>query len=708
MTNQLWRTVCGTAAVCVVLWCAYQANGLQRWLLLGSATVCQLAIVPLSLQKTSQKPGRTNLAQTAETTPESPVSQQDDLEVLKQEFIQREQQLQNRERSLTDRWLRYRELFENESASEHDVGVREFDFQHDPKISDKDRAVHQLLEEESRRIYENVRQNAYTVNDSFELKLLTQDVVEVLTRVAQVYSPETEQPLLETSISQLARAVSRMALHLLIVLEQLPVDVKDYNINSMHGWVRKAARSYGAYKTAAPWMSWLSRTAYVGRFVAGANPLTLGAWWAATEIGKRGAGLVVEKTIDRQAIALFHDLIRVVGFEFAGIYGGDFRHRDANWIYGTELTALVSRFPPSHKLLSTALSQVAELPLRNEYDRIYLYRLLAARKQAQPMLADSAMLDRSEREQLTRQIENVYRKFVHGQNETVVESWKEEFEARLDIRLRITSGEQSTSEREDTRLAVDSLISFALLNEEQQDTQLIQTLRSGKLWQRLNSDADRDSLTESVSNALAQSGTDVTFHPPAIDPDGPLVPEFLDDMVLLATHNGVCPEMIEQLVVETGAFFRVESELVRERFDQRYDQMLRRSLDESSPRAHVDGPSMRGILEALGTGTSVAFIYPDATAASPGAASASGYLIGIENDRRIQLQFFAEGRSIWKDEDDVVATRDRGMVIDDCVLTGGTWSAGFSGNIRVPGLLTSRFATYFAPLIKACRVDSTS
>ena len=34
--------------------------------------------------------------------------------------------------------------------------------------------------------------------------------------------------------------------------------------------------------------------------------------------------------IDRQALAVLSGLVRIVGYEVAGIYGGDFRHRDAN------------------------------------------------------------------------------------------------------------------------------------------------------------------------------------------------------------------------------------------------------------------------------------------------------------------------------------------------------------------------------------------
>ena len=79
---------------------------------------------------------------------------------------------------------------------------------------------------------------------------------------------------------------------------------------------------------------------------------------------------------------MLHDMVRVIGYEVASIYGGDVRHRDANWIYGVELAELVSRFPLSRDSLSSALKEVGSVQLLNEYDRIFLYRCLAAHRSA--------------------------------------------------------------------------------------------------------------------------------------------------------------------------------------------------------------------------------------------------------------------------------------------------------------------------------------
>ncbi len=67
-------------------------------------------------------------------------------------------------------------------------------------------------------------------------------------QVAQIYKPDAENPLLETSFEQLARAASRVCLHVLVLLEQLPVNVQQYNISTLYGYFQKAVTGYGCIK----------------------------------------------------------------------------------------------------------------------------------------------------------------------------------------------------------------------------------------------------------------------------------------------------------------------------------------------------------------------------------------------------------------------------------------------------------------------------
>lgn len=98
-------------------------------------------------------------------------------------------------------------------------------------------------------------------------------------KIAQVYQPQLENPLLSTSPEQIARALNRIGLHLLVVMDQLPLDLKSYNIQKTYDTIRHAITTYGAYKKASPYLDWASKGLYLGRMVTSTNPIALGLLW---------------------------------------------------------------------------------------------------------------------------------------------------------------------------------------------------------------------------------------------------------------------------------------------------------------------------------------------------------------------------------------------------------------------------------------------
>jgi hypothetical protein len=112
----------------------------------------------------------------------------------------------------------------------------------------------------------------------------------------------------------------------------------------------------------------------------GMNPIAVGAAWAAGKLTTYGAKAIGERVLQRKALQLLSDFVRVIGFEAAMMYGGDFRHRDANWILGAALVNLeVSRGADLHGR-DAALVKLCNLALRHEFDRIRLVNHLARHK----------------------------------------------------------------------------------------------------------------------------------------------------------------------------------------------------------------------------------------------------------------------------------------------------------------------------------------
>jgi hypothetical protein len=70
----------------------------------------------------------------------------------------------------------------------------------------------------------------------------------------------------------------------------------------------------------------------------------------------------------------------VIGYEAAMVYGGDFRHRDANWVLGAELVNLEIARGTDLAGRDAALERLCRLALRHEFDRIRLVSQLGKHK----------------------------------------------------------------------------------------------------------------------------------------------------------------------------------------------------------------------------------------------------------------------------------------------------------------------------------------
>ncbi len=617
---------------------------------------------------------------------------------VSEELDQRVARLESRERSLAERFAMHQELIEFPDSKGIAVDpVRQ------SRLAEADRRVLAMLEEEAERTYEKIRNNDYTTDGRVDLDRISADLTDLVTRVARVYSPESENPLLETSFEQLARAAGRICLHTLVIVEQLPLDVKQYNINTLHSYIRRAIVSYGAYQKAAPWLTYMSRGLYAGRFAAGSNPVTLGAWWLATEVGKRAGAKAISEFVDRQAITLLHELIRVVGFEVANIYGEDFRHRDPNWVYGAELTELLHRFPLSRDSLREALKQVSALPLRNEYDRIYLYRCIADHRSAGLKLSDPAVLTREEREKIARQLEHFFHEFIHGATDDVVEAWREEFEQRFDMKLSLAPPDATRAKPDPTPACVRSLCEFLVSVAGVSQDELEGALTGSHLFRRLD--------TESAARVRSglQGEWPEEFRPPDLDPSDPLVDEFLADLARVTLRTRPQDESARQLLVQTGAYFRRTDDEMQRVVDAAMVEFATRHMDPDAPIKDLPPAIARRLIEELPPGTVAEFAYPEVARQYEGKLLEvpDAWLVGLSSSSGGELIVITPTTSapLWS-ATEVTASRIRGWLIDDCRLPGGRWHTPDFGPddplVVIGSIRGGGYTKWFAPLLRRC------
>lgn len=617
-----------------------------------------------------------------------------------------------RERDLTQRLVRFQEFLEYPGDDPH-LTQSPAELQ---QLTEQDRAVQELLDAEAERVYEKIRGNGYSRDGVVDLAAIRADAEDLILRIARIYRPDSQQPLLETSFEQLARAASRICLHTLVLLEQLPINVQQYTISELYRYLRQATSAWETFRKASPWMRHLSRGVYAGRLLSTTNPVALGAWWLASEVGRRGASRMIESWVDRQAVAVLHDLVTVMGVEVASVYGQGFRHRDAAWVEGCELVELLHRFPPSREALREALNRITRLPLQNEYDRIYLYRCLATQRSPGYRLADSSLLARSQREGIAAGLEQFFERCVHGTSQDSVDAWRAELEERLDLRLRLRtkSAESPRSTDQLRHAALASLHDFATgiigLSSEDATT----AIRSTALGRTATAE-DLQKLRASA--AASASGT--AFHPPDLDPADPLTTAWLEDLAGLTARHAVAEDHVLEVVRQAGAWFRRPQAEINRLIDEQCLACLRETADEGGVHSGLTGDDARAILAARHLGERLRFTYPnvarcvgDESDPLPGAWLAGFHNADRHTLRTVLLQITnGVAEELWNHTGPLRIERRRSLLLDGAEIAEGRWSEA-AGGASAPGTLVvagslrgGRFSTYFRPLLANAAAD---
>ncbi len=610
--------------------------------------------------------------------------------------------LDKREQALADRLVAYHEWMEfpqpTELAAPVSAGAEL------SSLAQRDRELHELLKAETKSIYDRILQNKYAPQGEVLLPVIRDDALAFVVRVARLYQPGVEQPLLEASLPRVLRGVSRASLQMLVVLDELPVNIQGASLNTLYGYVRNAVSAWRMYKSAEPYWPYVNTAYYLGRFALGANPLTLGAWWFVSSLGTRGAQAVAQHVINRQALEVVSSLVRVIGYEVAGIYGGDFRHRDANWIYAAELTELVSQFPLSRDSLAHALREVGALQLRSEYDRTFLYRCLVGRKSADPeRFSATAVLTMEERRAAATRLERFLEAFIHGKSADRVSRWKSGAEQRLGLKLSVSLQTSAASVHEQIVDAVRSLASFLVSIKQLEPPDAAKLLAGSAVLGELAADRRQALLDDLAASAS------YFFEHPDLDPDGDLVDKYLADLARL--HAAAPPRAagIEETLADVAAYLRRPPKKLHALLEKHYAAQLAVRLGAEPAARKLPAAVARAVLDLLVDPAERArFLFGPAKLEWPeggrleDAAPGELWLLGA-GERLILFTAGEQPQVVWRGTPtDTHAEQTRQLLATGCRLTGGQWQMNGSLQplaIRLPTGLMQSYAAQFRPLL---------
>jgi hypothetical protein len=408
--------------------------------------------------------------------------------------------------------------------------------------------------------------------------------------------------------------------------------------------------------------------------------------------------------INRQALTLLSGLVRVIGYEVAGIYGSGFRHRDANWIYAAELTELVCEFSLSRDSLAHALREIGALELRSEYDRIFLYRCLANRKSASPQrYSASTVLTMDERRAVATRLERFLEAFVHGKTASRVDHWKTATERRLGIKLSVALKTTSGSVRDQIVDAVRSLASFLVSIKQLEPPEAVGLLENCGLLRELPVE-ERSPLLKS----LAENAS-FFFEHPDLDPDGDLPDKYLEDLASLNARTAPHATGIEDTLDDVAAYLRRPPKKMRSLVERLSAAALMARLPPDTPQKRFSPAAVRAALDLLtDTDEQARFFYGPAKLEwaderQPAGSSEPLWLLGTS--RRMQLVSAGDQpRVVWQAErGQVRAEPIRQLLATSCRLTGGQWQIAAGPRpvaIRLNAGLAASFGAYFRPLLE--------
>jgi hypothetical protein len=466
------------------------------------------------------------------------------------------------------------------------------------------------------------------------------------------------------------------------------------------------------YKVAEPyWNNWIKPGFFVGRLALGADPLILGAWWFVGALSSQGATALTTRIVNREALALLHSIVRVIGFEVASVYGGQFRYRDANWIYAAELTEMLHCFSTSRDSMLHAMREIGALQLRNEYDRIHLYRCLVEHESAGPQrIAASECLTIDQRQAVAHRLERFFQRFIQDRTPSRLRRWHAGVESRLHVSLMLDEQEPQISVTEQSGRAVEALAAFLLAVKQVEPPQLPALLKPCRLFQEFSAEQQRNLLADWLRQPP------LSFDPPELPKDSAVARKFLGDLALLAAAVAPRDADVDALVRHAAAYVGCDEAEMQKILDSHYRQQLAARLATDVRHLRPPADVARAALDLLEDGESLRLLYGGVAVESESPRRlveeklAQGLWLLGSGDRLVAFSLEDTPRLIWRGGPTVTLERVRTLVGQDCRIRGGEWIEAPSASpnqvatLRVPGRFHRRYQSFFAPILQFCGV----
>ncbi len=301
--------------------------------------------------------------------------------------------------------------------------------------SSQDAEVSSLLELEADRVLERISEGHYWEGGHLQTRTLLTDFGEFVETIAGIYNPESKKPILETNLEELLKAVNRVSLQVILLLEEVPLlDVKDWNLRQVGDKVRAASKVVKKYEDLQPILNPVRYLWQGSKVLLASNPILAAGWIAGSNLVWKGGKKIGKRSLDGYLLSVVRQVLGIIAWETASIYDCTNRFRDPEWVYGVELAHLLSEFPLERESLRAALTELGALALRSSYDRIFLYRCVAQHVSPKPdRFIQPDLMTEEAREEIAESLDEFLSAHVGDATEDDVARWRRNLGRRLGV-----------------------------------------------------------------------------------------------------------------------------------------------------------------------------------------------------------------------------------------------------------------------------------
>ena len=251
-------------------------------------------------------------------------------------------------------------------------------FQWEEELIEGDQRINTLIEEQSEKFFTGFSEGTYWADGKFQGRVMFLELFTFVEKIAAIYNPEAEKPILETNLESFLKAINRASLQIILLIEEIPIlDIKEMNVRKATDSIRKASKAYRKYEEYKPIIEPMRYLWQGSKFLFASNPLVAAGWIAGSELVWKEGKKIGKKALDTYFLSMVRQSLGIIAWETAGIYDKTYRYRNPDWIYGLELTHFASKFEPTTEFLRAVFKELGGLSLRSSYDRLFLYRCVA-------------------------------------------------------------------------------------------------------------------------------------------------------------------------------------------------------------------------------------------------------------------------------------------------------------------------------------------